>query len=69
MKFKHLKPIISEGQSTAVFNSELSEEELIHIIMGAFRLQLLKWRFADFGFDIVEAGNKQLKNILTLLKK
>lgn len=68
VKQKHLKPIIAKGRATGVFTNELSEEALIHLLMGAFRLQMFKWRIAHFEFDIVRAGNQQLKNILKLIK-
>jgi hypothetical protein len=36
--------------------------------MGAMRLQMFKWRVANFEFDIVDAGIQRLKNIITLIK-
>lgn len=48
---KHLIPIIREGQQKGVFTNTVSTEELIHVIMGTFRLQKLKWRMAGFKFD------------------
>lgn len=67
-KQKHIRLIIHENQSTKNFTDTLSEEELIHLIMGAMRLQMFKWRVSNFDFDIVEAGVNRLKNIITLLK-
>ncbi len=68
-KQKHLRPIIAENQSVDNFTNDLSEEEIIHLLMGVFRLQMFKWRISGFDFDIVEIGNKRLKNIITLIKK
>jgi hypothetical protein len=36
--------------------------------MGAIRLQMFKWRVANFEYDIVEAGIKRLKSIISLIK-
>jgi len=69
VKQKHLNPIIEEGQAMGVFTNELSGDQLIHLIMGSVRLQMLKWRIAHFDFDIVVAGNQQLTNILKLITK
>ena len=67
-KHKHIKAIIKENQTSKNFTAILSEEELIHLIMGAMRLQMFKWRVANFEFDIVDAGIQRLKNIITLIK-
>jgi TetR/AcrR family fatty acid metabolism transcriptional regulator len=67
-KQKHISAIILENQSTNNFTKSLSEEELIHLIMGAIRLQMFKWRVANFEFDIVAAGIQRLKSIISLIK-
>ena len=67
VKMKHLMPIIAEGQQKNVFNNVLSTEDLVHIIMGAFRLQMLQWRMSGFTFDLKLKGNKLIKNLLTLI--
>ena len=64
----HLMPIIQEGQRTGVFTKAVSAEELIHIIMGTFRLQKLKWRFANFEFDLKKDGERRMQSLLTLIK-
>ncbi len=65
---KHLIPIIKEGQQEGVFTNALSTEELVHIIMGTFRLQMFKWRLAKFEFDLVRSGNKLIHSLLTIIK-
>jgi len=68
VKMKHLKPVIVEGQKKGVFTDLIGIEELLHIVMGTFRLQMYKWRVANFEFDINRNGDKLLKSILTLIK-
>ena len=67
-ELKYLKPIMAENQSAGNFTNDLSEDEIIHLIMGTFRFQMFKWKISGFDYDIVEIGNERLKNILTLLK-
>jgi TetR/AcrR family fatty acid metabolism transcriptional regulator len=67
-KQKYITAIILENQATKNFTKTLSEEELIHLIMGSIRLQMFKWRVANFDFDIVEAGIQRLKSIISLIK-
>ena len=66
---KHLLPIIKEGQQKKVFTNACSAEELIHIIMGTFRLQKFKWRIANFKFDLKKDGERKMKSLLTLIEK
>lgn len=68
VKMKHLMPVVIEGQQKSVFTNRITSEELIHIIMGTFRLQMFKWRTANFQFDIERQGNKMIQSILTIIK-
>ncbi|WP_317900040.1 TetR/AcrR family transcriptional regulator [Aurantibacillus circumpalustris] len=68
VKMKYLKPIIVEGRKNKVFSKSIPEEDLIHIVMGAVRLQMYKWRVANFQFDNIKQGNKMIQSLLTLIK-
>ena len=65
---KNLFPILLEGQQKGVFSNTVPLEDLMYILMGAFRLQMFRWRLEDFQFDINEAGNKMIQSVLTLIK-
>ncbi len=68
VKMKHLSPIIIEGQQKRVFTNSITSEELIHIVMGTFRLLMFKWRVANFQFDIIRNGDNMIQSVLTLIK-
>jgi len=68
VKTKHLLPLIIEGQQKGAFTNAISAEELIHIIMGTFKLQMFKWRIANFQFDISRGGDNMVQSLLTLIK-
>lgn len=68
VKMKHLMPIILEGQQKSDFTNAVSTEELIHIVMGTFRLLMFKWRMSDFTFDIQQQGGKMIESVLTLIQ-
>jgi hypothetical protein len=36
--------------------------------MGTFRLQMFKWRVANFQFDISRNGDNMIQSVLTLIK-
>lgn len=61
IKMKHLQPVVIDGQRQGFFTNAIATEELIHIIMGAFRWQMFKWRIADFQFDIEWLGRNMLR--------
>lgn len=68
VKMKHLMPIMMEGQQKGIFTNAITVEELMHIIMGTFKLQMFKWRIANFEFDINRNGDNMVQSILTLIK-
>ena len=68
VKMKHLMPIILEGQQKKVFTNSITSDELMHIVMGTFRLQMFKWRVANFQFDINRNGDNMIQSVLTLIK-
>ena len=68
VKIRHLMPIIMEGQQKGVFTNAITTEEIMHIVMGTFKLQMFKWRIANFQFDINRIGDNMIQSILTLIK-
>lgn len=60
--------LIESGKRNHLFSDTIDTEDMVHIMMGTFRLQMLKWKMADFGFDISEKGMKTMKSLLILIK-
>lgn len=63
-----LIPLIKEGQAQGVFRSDLSAEQLVHLVLGAFRLQMFKWRVSGFSFDLNSSGMELILSILKVIK-
>jgi hypothetical protein len=57
-----------EGQQKRVFTNAITTDEMMHIVMGTFKLQMFKWRIANFEFDIIRSGNNMVQSILSLIK-
>lgn len=68
VKMKHLMPIILEGQQENAFTNVVAADDLAHIVMGTFRLQMYQWRVANFQFDIMENGNQKIQSLLKIIK-
>lgn len=67
VKKKWLLQIITEGQRQKVFRKDIPAEDLAHVIMGSFRLQMLQWRMGGHTFDLRLKGKKLMKSILQLI--
>jgi TetR/AcrR family fatty acid metabolism transcriptional regulator len=67
-KRKHLLPFIKQGQQEGIFETAAHAEDLLHILMGSFRLHMLQWRMTAFSYDVKQKGNKLMGSILTLIK-
>jgi AcrR family transcriptional regulator len=68
VKMKFLMPVIMEGQQKGVFTNAITTDELVHIVMGTFKLQMFKWRTANFQFDIIRNGENMIQSILAVIK-
>lgn len=68
-KMKYLLPLIQEGQNQGLFKSSISAEQLAHIVLGAFRLHMFKWRVSGFSFDLVSSGDQLINSILEVSKR
>lgn len=68
IKTKHVLPIIKQGQKQGIFTKEIKAEALMHIILGAFRLQMFKWKSENFRNDILKEGKLLVKSMLLLIK-
>lgn len=64
---KYLIQIIKEGQKQEQFTNEVPVEDLVHIIMGSFRLHMLQWHISGYTFDLKLKGFKLMTNIFTLM--
>ena len=68
VKIKHLKPIIQAGQQENTFTNPLFIDDIIHIVMGSIRLQMYKWRVANFQFDNTKKADELIQSLLKLIK-
>ena len=68
VKIKHLLPLIEIGQEEGVFTDSVEADQIRHIVMGAFRLHMFKWRASQFQFDMVATGDALVTAILVLIQ-
>ena len=68
MKTSIIRQIIENGKTKNEINITIETDDLIHIIISSFRLQMFKWKLAHFEFNNVEEGNKIMKTVLQLIE-
>ena len=68
-KMQLLAQILEQGKQNNEFTTEISTEDLLPIILGSFRFQMLKWKLSGFQYDISTEGNKIIENLLLLIQK
>lgn len=68
VKLKHLKPILVTGQKLKIFNPEIEIVDLIHIILGSFRLLMYKWRISNFDFELKQSADSLLSSLISLIE-
>lgn len=68
VKRKHLLPALMHARETGVLTQAIDAEEMVHIIMGSFRLRMYKWRRANFQGDVRQIGRQQIETVLQVLK-
>src|SRR5690554_2165372 len=68
IKMEYLLPVVLQAQQEGVFTKSITSEDLLHVVMGSFRLLMYKWRISNFEFDIIRYGNNMIETNLTLIK-
>lgn len=68
IKSQLLQTVVEYGKEQKELKSTYTTEELVHILMGSFRLLMLKWKFSNFTTDILSQGNAQMRSTIQLLQ-
>ncbi len=68
VKKRHLDLIFTTGIAKKQFTTKINKESLIHISMGTFRLHMLKWKMADYKFDLEKTGKIMISDLIELIK-
>lgn len=68
-KMELITKIIEVGKENNEFTKSIETQEIVHIIMGSFRMMMLKWKFSKFEIDLINQGNKIMDTVIKLLLK
>lgn len=68
-KMELITKIIEVGKENNEFTKSIETQEIVHIIMGSFRMMMLKWKFSKFETNLINQGNKIMDTVIKLLLK
>jgi TetR/AcrR family fatty acid metabolism transcriptional regulator len=60
---------INEGKKDNIFIDTIETQDMVHILMGSFRLMMLKWKISKFKINLIQQGNNVMKTNLNLIVK
>lgn len=68
-KMQLITKIIEVGKENNEFTKAIETPEIVHIIIGSFRMMMLKWKFSKFEIDLINQGDKIMNTTIKLLLK
>ena len=66
---KHAQAIIKEGQEKDLITRSLTSEQIVEIIIPAFKHQLFRWKISNFESDVAQSIESLAGSLLLLLKE
>ncbi|MGL2964141.1 TetR/AcrR family transcriptional regulator [Flavobacterium sp. RSB2_4_14] len=66
-KMQLIATIIETGKQNNEFTNEISTQDIVHIIIGSFRMMMLKWKFSKFEINLKSEGNKIMNTTIKLM--
>lgn len=66
-KLSHIRKIIQSGQEMGEFTNEITDLEIAQIVMGSFKLQIFKWRLANFSYSLPDVGSVMIHSVVKLI--
>ncbi len=68
-KMQLITKIIEVGKENNEFTKAIETPEIVDIIIGSFRMMMLKWKFSKFEIDLINQGDKIMNTTIKLLLK
>lgn len=65
-KMQVISGIIEDGKRNNEIKPFIQTAEIVHIIMGSFRLMMLKWKLSKFEINLAVEGNKIMQTNIKL---
>lgn len=59
--------IIEEGKQNNEIKTDIQTKDIVHILIGTFRMMMLQWKFSKFTIDLITDGNKIINTNIKLM--
>ncbi len=69
LNFKTIENVIKTGQESNLFTNDIPTNDLVHIVGGALRLTLFRWKMSGYAFNLATEGINITNSILKLIYK
>lgn len=66
-KVQIISGIIEQAKLQKEILETISTADMVHILMGSFRLMMLKWKISKFQLNLIEQGNALMQININLL--
>jgi TetR/AcrR family fatty acid metabolism transcriptional regulator len=66
-KLNLISTIIEIGKRNNEFSKDIPTQDMVHIIIGSFRMMILKWKFSKFEINLINQGNKIMNTNIKLM--
>ncbi len=66
-KLNLISTIIEIGKQNNEFSKDIPTQDMVHIIIGSFRMMILKWKFSKFEINLINQGNKIMNTNIKLM--
>lgn len=66
-KTEVISSIIEQAKANNELKNEIPTQDMVHIIIGSFRLMMLKWKLSKFKLNLISQGNNLIKTNIKLM--
>lgn len=68
-KSQLLSQLIDQSKQAGEITTQIATPDILHILLGSFRLMMFRWKMAQFGFNLLEQGSALMQVNINLLKQ
>ncbi|MBS1534614.1 MAG: TetR/AcrR family transcriptional regulator [Bacteroidetes bacterium] len=68
-KSQLLSQLIEQAKQAGEITNQISTSDILHILLGSFRLMMFKWKMTQFGFNLSEQGSALMQININLFKQ
>jgi TetR/AcrR family transcriptional regulator, fatty acid metabolism regulator protein len=69
LNFQTIEKVIKDGQDSGLFVADIPTKDLVHIVGGALRLTMFRWKMSGYAFDLEKEGISITNSVLKLMYK